>query len=389
MAYLTISNSIQILKQIDEKQFQHQEGTIYKKPIFFFGEYEKNILLGLQELWKDPENFIANYYNPIKVEDKLKYVFEGTHPAYHLDASCPRLNSNFKNFEIPQEIKNKGASEVLKFRKWFKANMHLMEKPKIFTMKLFHAFNIQINPRAIDYENSGIEEKENLNLSQLEERIDSLLRDASNFWRENPNKQGVIRRFQKYTFLGYRLEEIYNNDTGLSDIELKEFLREYDAKFKKPIKDLLIEYYRVKLNPDLKFEGKLLEQLGFRPCGTCYGNMGNEIYQELPDTSNEMIVIGTWSIATVKQQIGLDTIKLVNCGHDKFVVMTKVDGSSTKVSCSKDMTTTDLPNSRLIKFKDGRYVLVREDELDNQYIILSEDLPTPQEQKEILNKLNW
>ena len=286
MAYLTIANSIQILRNIDGRQFENMNGGIYKKAIYFFGKYEKNILLGLQELWKDPENFIARYYVPIKREDKLKYVFEGGKPAYHTDATCPRLNSNFRNFEIPKEIKERGANEALRFRKWFKANMHLMEKPDVFTMKLYHAFNIQVNPKAINYENSGVEEKENLNLSQLEEKIDSILRDAGKFWHDNPDKHKVIRRFQKYTFLGYRPDEINNNDTGMSDTDLKDFLREYDTKFKKPIKDLLIEYYRVKLNPDLQFEGRLLEQLGFRPCGKCHGEQANDFYNQTFNSSD-------------------------------------------------------------------------------------------------------
>ncbi len=281
MAYLTISNSIQILRKIDGKQFKNVRGSIYKKPIYFFSKYEENILLGLQELWKNPENFIAVYYVPIETKDKFKYVFEGGKPAYHYDATCERLTSNFTNFEIPAEIKEKGYEEVQRFRKWFKQSMYLMEKPEIFTMRLFHAFNIQVNPKAIEYDNSGVEEKENLNLRELEKRIDRILRDAGQFWHQNLDKQAIIRRFQKYTFLGYKHEEIYNNDTGLSDLELKDFLKLYDIQFKRPLRDLLIEYYRVKLNPSLQFEGRLLEQLGFKPCKSCQGDMGNKVYKEI------------------------------------------------------------------------------------------------------------
>lgn len=291
MAYLTISNSIQILRKIDGKQFENIGGSIYKKSIFFFSRYEKNILLGLQELWKDPENFIAVHYVPIISKDNFKYVFEGGKPAYHYDATCDRLNSNFTNFEIPDAIKEKGADEVNKFRTWFKKNMHLMEKPEIFTMRLFHAFNIQVNPKAIDYNNSGVEEKENLNLQELENRIDKILRSAGQFWHQNTDKHQIIRRFQKYTFLGYKNNEIQNNDTGLSDAELKDFLRLYDVQFKRPLKDLLIEYYRVKLNPDLQFEGNLLEQLGFRSCKSCQGKLGNKIYQDITSKKKEKVKI--------------------------------------------------------------------------------------------------
>jgi hypothetical protein len=46
-------------------------------------------------------------------------------------------------------------------------------------------------------------------------------------------------------------------------------LKEYHTRFKLPIKKLLIEYYRVKLNPSLEFAETYIEALGFRKCGTC------------------------------------------------------------------------------------------------------------------------
>jgi hypothetical protein len=39
--------------------------------------------------------------------------------------------------------------------------------------------------------------------------------------------------------------------------------------FKKPFKDLLLQYLMVKYNPELKFNGLLLEQLNFKKCHKC------------------------------------------------------------------------------------------------------------------------
>jgi hypothetical protein len=64
--------------------------------------------------------------------------------------------------------------------------------------------------------------------------------------------------------------------------EIKEFLKKYDVQFKIPAKDLLIEYFRVKFNPELKFEGKLLEQLVFKLCGLCYN-------ENLHDTVDDFV----------------------------------------------------------------------------------------------------
>jgi hypothetical protein len=114
-----------------------------------------------------------------------------------------------------------------------------------------------------------VKEIENYDLQELEREIDKIISQAGRFFVTNPDKQSILKRFQKLTFLAYSAKEIYSNDTGLSDPELKEFLMKYDLSFKKPLKRLLLEYYRVKYNPELSFQGKLLEQLNFRLCSSC------------------------------------------------------------------------------------------------------------------------
>jgi hypothetical protein len=270
MAYLTKSNSLRIIASIDFKKIGNLNGNVYKKPIYFFSYYEKNNLLGLKELLRDPENFIREFYVPIENKDQFKYVFEGGKPAYHSKHDCSRLNSNFRNFEIPEAIKERGKEEIIKFRSWFKENQYLLDKPDVFVARIFSAFKIQVNPKAIDYDNSGVEVIDNLNLQELEIRIDQYISKAGQYFNNSNNeKKNIIRRYQKYTFLAYSKNDITNNDTRFSDLALKKFLKQYDVHFKKPIKELLIEYYRVLHNPDLKFEGNLLEQLGFKSCKSC------------------------------------------------------------------------------------------------------------------------
>jgi len=284
MAYLTKSNSIKIISSIHPNKIENLKGEVYKKPIYFFSKYEKNKLLGIKELMKDPESFIGEYYVPINNADNLRYVYEGGKPAYHSRPDCERLNSDYRNFEIPEEIREKGKEEVFKFRDWFKKNQYLLEKPDVFVARIQMAFGVTMNPKAIDHENSGVEEKENLNLEELEKRINKLLSDAGQYFNNaDKKKREVIRRFQKYTFLAYSKNDIRNNTTSVSDEAIKNFLKQYDIHFKRPTKDLLIEYYRVLHNPDLKFEGYLLEQLGFQPCGACH----NDNHQQVTSESNE------------------------------------------------------------------------------------------------------
>lgn len=56
------------------------------------------------------------------------------------------------------------------------------------------------------------------------------------------------------TYLTNSKGKISGNNTGYSDQD---------------IKNLLVEYYRLKLNPEIKMQGYLLENLGFAQCRHC------------------------------------------------------------------------------------------------------------------------
>lgn len=261
----------------------------------------------MQSLLKEPEKFAIEVYHPVVNKDTFQYVFESEQPpSYHSNKNCERLTSKFKNFEIPFEIKarvrekaeKEGKTEqeitelekqqVEVFRAWFKENFELFNADtEEFLKKLDIRWNIQRNVSEIERDNSGVEIFDNLNLAELEIEIDKIISEAGRYFVNNKDKQHIIRRFQKLTFLAYRKGSIDINDTELSDDELRQFLLEYDTKFKKPIKELLIQYYRVKYNPDLSFEGQLLERLNFRACSVCDGTADNFDYVINAALSNE------------------------------------------------------------------------------------------------------
>lgn len=272
IAFITKSNFKSIISNLEEIGLDEtiDKANLYKWPVFFLSSFETDKLFKQREFLKDPENIISVYKRRNKIDTK-QYIYEGLQPAYHAQKNCGNLQSKYRNYEIPEEIKERGEEEIKKFRSWFKLNQNYLEsKPDLFIAKMQIAFNLSTVPTAVDYDNTGATEFDNLNLDDLEDRIDSVLRAAGNFYKDNPDKQSVIKRFQKFTYLAYKNEEIRNNDTELTDTELKSFLFEYDYKFKKPFKDLLLQYYMVRFNPDLKFNGLLLEQLGFRKCKSCF-----------------------------------------------------------------------------------------------------------------------
>jgi hypothetical protein len=271
MAYITLSNTSKILFKSDIKKL-NLEGEIYRIPIYFFSNYEKNSLLAIQELLKNPENYFNTIYIPYKPQDTFSYVYEGQQPAFHEYLCCPRLNSSYQNFEIPDEIKKKGKEAVLEFRKWFETVKYLLESPDIFVARLQARWGIVTNPTEINKDNSGPSLIENLSIDEMDKKIEKLIKDAGRFYYKNEKNKKILNRFSKFTFLADIDEEINNNNTGFSDQEVKQILKFYDEEFKKPLKKYLIEYYRLKFNPEIEMEGFLLERLGFNKCGLCFSD---------------------------------------------------------------------------------------------------------------------
>jgi hypothetical protein len=156
MAYITLANTKKIIFNSNIKGLD-LSGELYKIPIYFFSKYEKNALLAIQELLKNPEEYFYTIYKPYTPVDTYTYVYEGKHPSYHSTPNCPRLNAKYENFEIPSDIREKGADVVKEFRQWFETVKHLLERPDIFVARLQARWGIVTNPNAISIEILGIQ----------------------------------------------------------------------------------------------------------------------------------------------------------------------------------------------------------------------------------------
>ena len=124
--YITRANSMKILRKLDYSSL-NIEGAVYSKPIFFLNKREEQALLAYKEFVMNPEKFIEEVYQKVEVIDNFRYVFEGESPCYHRREDCERLHSEFRNYEIPQAIRERGLEEVQRYRVWFKDNMHLLD----------------------------------------------------------------------------------------------------------------------------------------------------------------------------------------------------------------------------------------------------------------------
>jgi len=279
MPYITKGNVSKIVSHIDRRKlpanFGEMKGDVYKKSITFFSILEWNDLLLRKELYRKPSTFIEIYQRIEKKEDTYSYIYEGGTPAYHSALDCIRLKSNFDSYEIPIEVKERGINEVKRFRLFFSQNKELLEtNSQAFYGKMTAAFAPCSELKPVDYKNSGSELVDVNDLSELEKAINNLLLEAQKvYWESTPEKRVMMHQFMRSTFLAFpphSQKTIQNNETGFSDIEVREFLKHFAETYKVPVIKYLKEFYRVYFNPDLAFDGELLEVIGFKKCSHCY-----------------------------------------------------------------------------------------------------------------------
>lgn len=245
----------------------------YKKAIFFLNRLDKTNLLYFKKFCENPIENIDTIYKPINVVDNGEFVYEGGKPSYHKVENCDRLSSNFINFRIPTAIKEKGSESIEEFRKWFKENQTIfIEKPDVYQMRLQTKYGIVQGIEKVDYKNSGNVYKENLTLSEIETRIDSILHNASEYYKDDNERAVAIRAFQKSTYLAFKQEEIANNTTTYSDDELKDILKEYFYLFIQPTIYYLKEHFKVFYNSNIEINEKIFEHLNFKKCAICYAD---------------------------------------------------------------------------------------------------------------------
>lgn len=282
VVYITMANAAAIVNRIDPKRLDRINGTIYKRAVYVFSKRDKARLLAIQELFRNPEHFISDFYEKIDRTDHGELVFEGSAPAHHLKPDCERLHSDFSNYEVPGFVREKGFKAIKEFRNWFKIHMYLLnERPEYFQLRFKTHYGIWIEPKLVERPNSGMTKFDNLDLATLENRIDGILNRAAELYNSNARNQRIISNWGKHAWLGRRADKpLMNNNMDIDEGTIRDFLREYEDTIISPLKRYLIEYYKVKLNPHLEFTKRLLAELGFEPCHACHRGTSLRMDQE-------------------------------------------------------------------------------------------------------------
>ncbi len=291
MPFVTEYNTSLVLKKlIGEIPDNIREWEPYKNSIFFLNRLDKTNLLYFKKFCENPIENIDRIYNSINIVDNKVFVYEGGNPSYHKVENCDKLSSNFINFKIPETIKANGDNAIEEFRKWFKENQTVFaEKPDVYQMRVQSKFGILQGIEKVDYKNSGNVYKENLTLIEIENRIDSLLHNASEYYKEDLKRQYAIKMFQKSTFLAFKEQGIEKNETGYADEELKAILKEYFYLFIQPTIFYLKEFFKTFYNSNIEINEKIFEQLNFKKCTVCYAKDFEQKSHNLLDKKNILI----------------------------------------------------------------------------------------------------
>lgn len=284
MAYITQSNLRDITYRY--KLPEILTGQLYKKQIDLFNKNDRKRLLLIRKLIDNTSELMTGSWKEIKPNTSKDLVFE-SNPSYHFSMSCELLHKDYENFYIPIEILEKGDEKINEFKKWFKSTKHLLDgKVEIFEYRWQKKWNFQVNVKKIYVENSGVSMFENQSIKQIEAEIDFLLKEAQHLTDNYPK---VIKKYGKFAKQNLSKKAFKDNDTGISDREILEILLKLEFDVKNPLKQLLVNWYRAKQNPELNFDAKILDQLGFKSCPVCSSKIQTEKYSVESQDTNEVL----------------------------------------------------------------------------------------------------
>lgn len=228
---------------------------------------EMALLCIYKEILADLDEGIS-IFRKIEKRDDFNFVYEGIQPAYHADKYCKKLHSDFQNYELPDRVKHnpEGAE---KFRQIFRENFDYIKNNKsdVAKIRINSAMGWEMEYQCIspvEFANSDSIGLEEYDLEILKNRIHKIMFDAERFRSSSDEVKKQINN------LGYGTHKLKERDINGHPINIWH-------KIKIDLKNTIQTYFRVRLNPDLKFDGSLLDQLGFRPCSMCRGSHENKL----------------------------------------------------------------------------------------------------------------
>lgn len=222
------------------------------------------------EILQDIDKFkIHILKNPInnrkKTNPKTRLVYLSGNPAYHSTDKCQKIHAEYKNFLIPVEIP---MEKIEEYRKFFLENIQLFnEKKDIFFARVEMKFKVVIqNVKEIEIRNSGIESIDDFEIKDEKELLNSIYLLGSEMVQFRFSSDERRKAINKYGYASHLIVS-KENQIPISDEDLVIIKIWY--KYKIDMKDRILKYLYLKLNPDMAFDKTCLDYLGFKPCSEC------------------------------------------------------------------------------------------------------------------------
>ncbi len=267
--YISKSNLNKIVNQVEEDPVYLDH--LYQFDLQFCLSNAETHFLTKAKTFFMSSNRLQLMFNEIEPSENLIFIFENSTPAYHLNSQCKRLNSNWVNYYLPDDVRKKGIAEIRRFRKFIydsikRENLQLGDPA--LTLSLKAEFKISdLNFGRVEKINSGVvsfsAELEKANLAYIKHASDTVYAELLAF-KENSDIHRKI-----YNMRYFDPSKIKRLTKFSSEEERK--IAEQFAELKAKLIIALIETYKKENDFDQdKIEEDLLLTLGFHKCSYCF-----------------------------------------------------------------------------------------------------------------------
>lgn len=236
-------------------------------------------ILAYKYLSENPSQLFIYKKDKAKKAPKNYFLLETSTPKFHLFPDCDSITHRWENMIIPIAIREKGEKVIDEFREYL-FNEFGRFSPKrynelidLIVTKINSKFQVNLSSDEIsilDKENSGSTKAKNFSLKDLESNIIKFAEEYGLLCEKYPD---IFPKFTLKAFLSKNPDEIKFIPTEYFKTNRKDefviILRDFYDKVQMPTFELLKQYYMVYFNPELKFEGSLLKQLGLKTCLKC------------------------------------------------------------------------------------------------------------------------
>lgn len=264
--YITFANAKRLTKSIFLNHLQFDSGKIFE----YIFDSDTSSVLSL----KDAKELLKlkmicekiDFSEGFEIRDLEKYkskiyIFQNkAPPKYHLDKNCEFLRSDYKNFLIPRDVRNRSAEEIKKFVDFCNSqSQRIIAKDPKFIDELNNTFDLKLSSiEELILKNSGVHEISKMSETELRIFIHLSLSRCIEIIKENIQDKKI--------FAHYQYKTLTRND--LENEELKPQVLEYIENKLYLIEGLHNLYYKEN-DETVEFEASLLMLAGFEKCKSC------------------------------------------------------------------------------------------------------------------------